>query len=93
MRKQYINLAFSAISLLPTSIALENSDNLEVVSTFAQAIGEWIGGLLVSLIIAGIIWGVFQFFKVKVPFISILTYSFYGMALLILLIVFVLPLR
>jgi hypothetical protein len=91
--KKYINLAISGVSLLPTSIALENSDNLEVVSSFSKAIGEWFGVLMASLIIAGMIWGVLRLFKMKVSFISVVTYSFYGMALLILLIVFVLPLR
>jgi len=92
MRK-YTNLAISGLSLLPTSIALENSDNLEVITTFSQAIGKWVGGLIGSLIIAGMIWGILRLFKVKIPFVSVVTYSFYGMALLILLIVFVIPLR
>ena len=93
MRKNYIDLAISGLLLFPTSVALENSDNLEVVTTFAQALEEWMPVLFLSTLIAGLIWGAMRVFKVKVPFISIVTYSFYGVSLMLLFIIFVLPLR
>ena len=93
MRKNYIDLAISGLLLFPTSVALENSDNLEVVITFTQALEEWMPVLFLSSLIAGLVWGALLLFKVKIPFISIVTYTFYGMTLMLLSIIYVLPLR
>jgi hypothetical protein len=92
MRKKYINLAISGVSLLPTSIILENSDNLEVINSLPKAIENWMAGLVISTFIAGLFWGITRLFNFRISFISVLTYTIYGMALLILLILFVLPL-
>jgi len=64
------NVIISIILLLPASIFIENIDGLDVVNDFYGAMREWLGAIIVSLIIATISWGVYFLFNKKSLFVK-----------------------
>ena len=84
--KLVFNVVVSTLLLLPVSVLLENSDDLETVDSIQGYLKEWISPIILSSILSGIIYGVKKILKKETSFFKIFYYTSYTLSILILLI-------
>jgi hypothetical protein len=84
--KLVFNVILSTILLLPVSVLLENLDGLETVNSIQGYLKEWMAGLILSLIMSGVIYGVKKIFKKDTSFLNVYSYTSYLFSIIILFI-------
>lgn len=87
MTKNYKNLLISTLLLLPFSVLLENFDGLETVNTIQGYLKEWFSGIIVSLVISGIVFGIIYIFNKSSSYVKVLYLTSYSLSLLIFILV------
>ena len=89
--KRYLNAALSVLLLLPVSIALENSDGLEVVNSIGEGLKEWISAFMLSMLLSIVPVIAISVLKKNIGYLMILTITNYILSALILFVLFILP--
>ncbi len=84
--KLSINVLLSTLLLLPVSVLLENLDGLETVNSIQGYLKEWMGGIILSLIISGLIYGMKKLLKKDTSFLNVFSYTNYSFSIIILFI-------
>ena len=82
-----IHVFLSTLLLLPCAIILENSDGLETVNSIQEYLKEWVGPIILTSIISGVIFGFKKLFKKETSFLNIYYHTAYCISIFILLIV------
>jgi hypothetical protein len=86
-----VKLALGILSLLPTSILLENSDGAEIVDSVGAAFNEWFASILLSAVISIIPWIILNFAGKKSYILSVFTYTCFSVSAFLLFILYILP--
>jgi hypothetical protein len=86
-----VKLALGILSLLPTSILLENSDGAEIVDSVGDAFNEWFEGFLLSAVISIIPWIILYFAGKKSSILTVFTYTCFFVSAFLLFILYILP--